>query len=281
MNSVDTMNGARSLVLDDNVGERMIPEVFGRFAFWEHVYRYAYASRFVNGKRVLDIACGEGYGAAALQKAGATQVIGVDISEAACVHARRKYGIDARPGTAENIPLAARSVDVIVSFETIEHVPDPQRFLDECVRILVPGGRLIISTPNKGVYNRDDQWRNPHHCSEMTEVEFSSALQARFCDIQFSTQHPDYAPWWSARSFISDNSPWRRVRGFGRVRQVLQSAVCPEAVKEPTEAERNSVLELILQVERRPRRFLNPYSLRPRRRWTGEKAIYTVATGIR
>src|ERR1019366_10458411 len=122
------------------------------WTFWEHVYRYAFACRFVRGKRVLDIACGEGYGAAALQKAGAAHVIGVDVSESICLHARSKYGLDARPGTAEQIPLADGSVDVIVSFETIENVPDTGRFLDECVRILVPGGRLIISTPNKGIY---------------------------------------------------------------------------------------------------------------------------------
>src|SRR5690349_799341 len=138
------MNTSESLVLEPTA-ERMVPENSDLFTFWEHVYRYAFASRFVSGKRVLDIACGEGYGAAALQKAGAAQVIGVDISEAVCLHARNKYGIDARPGTAEQIPLLDRSIDVIVSFETIEHVPDPHRFLDECVRILVPGGRLIIS----------------------------------------------------------------------------------------------------------------------------------------
>src|SRR5437879_3140866 len=110
----------------------MVPESAGTPTFWEHIYRYAFASRFVKGKRVLDIACGEGYGAAALQKAGAAHVIGVDISESVCLHARTKYGLDARPGTAEQIPVADESVDVIVSFETIEHVPDTAHFLDEC-----------------------------------------------------------------------------------------------------------------------------------------------------
>src|ERR1700757_801313 len=161
----------QSLILDDNNGERMIPETYGGATFWEHVYRYAFASRFAKGKRILDIACGEGYGAAALQEAGATHVIGVDISESVCQHAHKKYGLDARPGTGEQIPLQDKSVDVIVSFETIEHVRDAIRFMDECFRVLAPGGTLIISTPNKGVYS----WGgapNPHHCSEMTEDEF-------------------------------------------------------------------------------------------------------------
>src|ERR1035437_10505448 len=117
----------RNLLIHEPTGERMVPESADLFTFWEHVYRYAFASRFVKGKRVLDIACGEGYGAAALQKAGAAHVIGVDISESVCLHARSKYGLDARRGTAEQIPLPDRSVEVIVSFETIEHVPEPNR----------------------------------------------------------------------------------------------------------------------------------------------------------
>ena len=90
----------------ENNAERMVPESSGSFTFWEHVYRYAFACRLAEGKRVLDVACGEGYGAAALRKAGAAQVIGVDISEEVCLHARRKYGLDARAGSCRE--FAAR-----------------------------------------------------------------------------------------------------------------------------------------------------------------------------
>src|ERR1700722_8417852 len=128
---LEETNPAMQLVLDDNGGERMVPESADTLTFWEHIYRYGFALHYVPGKRVLDIACGEGYGAASLQKAGAAQVIGVDVSESACSHARGKYGIDARVGSAEKIPLPDKSVDVVVSFETIEHVRDPGRFLDE------------------------------------------------------------------------------------------------------------------------------------------------------
>jgi SAM-dependent methyltransferase len=276
-----SINHENSLVLEPT-NERMIPEIYGGgFTFWEHVYRYAFASRFVKGKRVLDIACGEGYGAAALQKADAVHVIGVDISESVCLHARNKYGLDARPGTAEQIPLPNDSVDVVVSFETIEHVPNPNRFLDECVRVLTAGGMLIISTPNKGIYTWPGGAQNPYHCSEMTEEEFSSALGSRFRDARFYTQHPDFAPWWSIRTFVSDNTAWGRVRGFRRFRRAIQEAVAPEAVKDPTDEQRRSILELILRLGRKPHQFLNPYALRPRRKWNREKPIYTVATAIR
>lgn len=275
------MNHIESPILEDNAGERMIPEIYGGFTFWEHVYRYAFASRFVKGRRVLDIACGEGYGAAALQKAGAIHVIGIDISESVCLHARKKYGLDARPGTGEQIPLQDSSVDVVVSFETIEHVANPNRFLDECLRVLTAGGMLIISTPNKGIYAGPGGAQNPHHCSEMTEEEFSSALLSRFRDCQFYTQHPDFAPWWSIRTFVSDNTSWANLRGFKKVRRAIQKAVAPEAVKDPTDEQRKSLSELILRLGRKPHQFWNPYALRRRREWTREKSTYTVATAIR
>ncbi|MHB8559070.1 MAG: class I SAM-dependent methyltransferase [Candidatus Acidiferrales bacterium] len=274
------MNHTNSLALEDT-GERMVPEFSGRPTFWEHVYRYAFAADFVKGKRVLDIACGEGYGGAALKKAGAAHVIGVDIAEDVCLHARNRYGLDTRLGTAGQIPLGDASVDVVVSFETIEHVPDTPRFLDECVRVLVPGGRLIISTPNKDIYARVGVARNPYHCSEMTEVEFASALRSRFHDLHFYTQGPYSAAWWSTRALICENTPWNRIPGFWRMRRAFQYKFSPEAISDPTDEQRKSILELILRVARRPHQLLNPFALRSEREWAREKPTYIIATGIR
>lgn len=163
----------------DHTGERMVPEKADNATFWEHIHRYRFATQFVNKKSVIDIACGEGYGTAALQRAGASNIIGVDISEETCSHARRKYGVDARVGDAMKIPLADKSVDVVISFETIEHVPDPARFLDECVRVLKKNGIAVISTPNASVYF-EGTGSNPFHCSEMKENEFLDLLKSRF-----------------------------------------------------------------------------------------------------
>ena len=163
----------------DFTGERMVPEHTPANVFWEHFYRYRFATRFVKDKRVLDIACGEGYGTAALKNAGTASIIGIDVSQEACEHAQAKYGIDARIGQAENIPLPSQSVDVIVSFETIEHIERPEAFIAECVRLLVSGGILIISTPNREVHGEEGSG-NPFHCSEMTEEEFVSLLSSRF-----------------------------------------------------------------------------------------------------
>jgi SAM-dependent methyltransferase len=269
-----------SLILEPT-DERMVPESSDLFTFWEHVHRYAFAARFVKGKRVLDIACGEGYGAAALQKAGAAHVIGVDISESVCLHARSKYGLDARRGTAEQIPLPDRSVEVIVSFETIEHVPEPNRFLDECVRILVPGGRLIISTPNKEIYGKRRDEPNPFHCSEMTQEEFRSALGSRFRDTNIYTQRPDSAAWWSARTLVCENTPWARIRGFRRLRRAAQRRFFPEAIQSPTEEQRRSTVNMILDVAQKRRSLLSPYIVRLQHTWHREKPFYIIATAVR
>lgn len=259
-------------------GERMVPESADLYTFWEHVYRYAFASRFVKRKRVLDIACGEGYGAASMQRAGAVQVIGVDVSEAVCQHAQAKYGIDARPGSAERIPLPDRSVDMIVSFETIEHVPDPSRFLDECVRVLVPGGGLIISTPDKEIYGRSAP--NPYHCSEMTAQEFASALSVRFESACFYTQRSYSAAWWSDRTLACDNPPWGVVRGSRRVRRAIQRWFVPEVMNAPREEQRSGVIDTILRVARTPHTPINPYVVRRQRRWDREKSLYLLAVAV-
>lgn len=273
------MSHSAPLILDDNLGERMVPESTDMSTFWEHVYRYAFALQFVKGKRVLDIACGEGYGGAAFQKAGASHVIGIDVSESVCLHARNKYGLDTRQGTAEQISLADGSVDVVVSFETIEHVPNPNRFLDECVRVLAPGGRLIISTPDKAIYGRMVQ--NPHHCSEMTREEFASALSSRFHDTRFYTQRLRSAPWWSIKTLACENPPWGFIRGSRRLRRALQRRIIPQGFKEPTDKQRRSTVETILKVSGSRTGLLNPYFVRPQESWHREESVYMVAVAVR
>lgn len=264
----------------ERTGERMVPESSDGSTFWEHVYRYAFACRFVAGKRVLDVACGEGYGAAALRAVGAANVIGVDISSEACDHARRKYGIDARLGSAEQIPLADASVDVVVSFETIEHVPDPAQFLAECRRVLATGGQLIISTPNKDVYSRPERgWSNPYHCSEMTEEEFISSLGLCFQGIRLYTQRPHRAAWWSSRALTAEAALGLRI--YDRVRRSAQFRCFPRSVYEPSAKERESIVEEIVAASGHWTHPLNRYAVRPRLRWGDERATYFVARATR
>jgi ubiquinone/menaquinone biosynthesis C-methylase UbiE len=258
--------------------ERMLPEEAHGRIFWEHIARYRFAKDFVRGKRLLDIACGEGYGASSLAKAGAVSVIGVDVAGEVCEHARQKYGIDARTGDAQAIPLPDRSVDVIVSFETIEHVDSPAVFLQECARVLAPPGMLIVSTPNRPVYSGEHS-RNPFHRVELDEQEFLDLLQSRFKSIRLYVQFPQSAAWWSYRSLAAERSPWLRIKGYWR----LSSWLCPAIRSDVSQAARDAADEIILARDRFPASLFNPYIVRPRSKRSRERPyiFIAVAQGVR
>jgi SAM-dependent methyltransferase len=260
-----------------NFTERMVPDAAHARTFWEHIARYRFAKDFVRGKRVLDIACGEGYGTAALAKAGAASVTGVDISPEICTHAQRKYGLDARVGDARSIPVLDRSIDLVVSFETIEHVDNPAAFLNECVRVLVPEGTLIVSTPNRPVYSGDGG-KNPFHQLEFDEREFVDLLRPRFKTVQLYTQFPQWAVWWSSRSLAAERSPWLRIKGFWR----LSSWLCPALRNHVEPALREAADHAILARDTFPSSLFNPYIVRKRLESNREQPyiLVAVADGI-
>ncbi len=137
-------------VLKDT-GERMVPDFHkGKLLYAEHLIRYACARDLVRGKVVLDIASGSGYGSALLAETAA-QVHGMDASAEAVAYANEQFGapnIEFAVADAVNIPLPDHSIDVVITFETIEHIDDYAKFVSEIRRILKPGGLAIISTPN-------------------------------------------------------------------------------------------------------------------------------------
>ena len=169
-------------------GERFVPGIVGEIET-EHVSRYVFASGLCAGKRVLDIACGEGYGSAMLAQV-ASDVVGVDIDEATVGHAERTYGREGlrfAVGSCEKIPAKKDSFDVVVSFETIEHIEDHAQFMREVRRVLRPGGVFVCSTPDKSVY-LSGQERNPFHKKELTAEEFVALLGKRFTNTAFYAQ---------------------------------------------------------------------------------------------
>src|SRR5215469_3958527 len=153
----------------------------------EHLARYAFASRLARGKRVLDAACGSGYGSAELAKSGLS-VLGVDQSSDAMGYARENYRlpnlrfVQASVGA---LPYADASFDLVVAFEVIEHLEDRHGFLLEVRRVLVPTGQFIVSTPNKLYYGetRDRVGPNPFHHHEFEFAEFRDELSAVFPHI--------------------------------------------------------------------------------------------------
>jgi ubiquinone/menaquinone biosynthesis C-methylase UbiE len=162
-------------------GERYVPALKGQI-YYEHLHRYAIAARFCAGKRVLDIASGEGYGAALLAQTAA-DVVGVDLDEDSVEHARRTYyasNLRFLRGCVTEIPLADASIDVVASFETIEHVVEHERMLDELRRVLAPGGVVVLSSPNKLVYSDGPSFSNPFHVKELYFSELRDLLVRRF-----------------------------------------------------------------------------------------------------
>ena len=131
--------------------ERMVPEFHkGTLMYAEHITRYLCAQQLVQGKSVLDIASGSGYGTKILAKK-AKIAYGVDIDKNSIEYARENYNaknIEYIAGDGGAIPLPDDSVDVVVTFETIEHIKDYERFIREIKRVLKPDGLAIISTPN-------------------------------------------------------------------------------------------------------------------------------------
>lgn len=170
----------------DWTGERLVTSVTGFHGTIEHLHRYALAVELAKNKRVLDIACGEGYGSNLLSKV-ADSVYGVDISDEAVTHASQKYkanNLQFYTGSTSNIPLPDSSVDLVVSFETIEHHDEHERMMEEIKRVLSPGGILMISSPEKSVYKTRDPG-NEFHIKELTIEEFKGILNSffRYVDI--------------------------------------------------------------------------------------------------
>lgn len=162
-------------------GERYLPE-FDRDWTLEHLHRYLLACELAAGKTVLDIACGDGYGAAMLAR-HAAQVTGVDIDTPTVERARGKYVADNLrflQGSATDIPLDDDSVDLVISFETIEHLMEQDRMLYEIRRVLRPEGFLIISSPDKYEYSDVPGYHNEFHLKELYRQEFEALLQKHF-----------------------------------------------------------------------------------------------------
>lgn len=152
-----------------------------------HVARYHLAAGFVRPNDVvLDVACGLGYGSAVIAaNSDATRVIGVDLDDHAVRYATAMTSavwpqVEFRAGDATDLAfLPDRSVDLITSFETLEHVPDPEALLVEFDRVLKPAGRVIVSVPHMWVDETGED-PNPFHLHVYDWPKLRSQLAARF-----------------------------------------------------------------------------------------------------
>lgn len=175
----------------EQTGERFLPAMGLQMSI-EHWHRYFLAAKFARGADVLDLACGQGYGSHYLSTY-AKSVIGVDVDAATIAEAAAAYSapnLRYLQGSVEAIPLPPQSVDLVVSFETIEHVSGEQQaaFFTEVRRVLRPAGKLVISTPDKAVYSTARNYANPFHVREYERDEFIKELTDRFAHVEVAGQ---------------------------------------------------------------------------------------------
>lgn len=149
-----------------------------------HLERYNFASKFVKGKAVLDVACGVGYGSQILLDAGAERVFGVDINENAVEYAKTHYTPEFKTMDATKMDFPDESFDVVVSFSTIEHLINWLDFLKEVKRVLKKDGLLMISISNK----KFSLSKYRFHLTKFKKEDFLSILQSNFMDIDVFSQ---------------------------------------------------------------------------------------------
>lgn len=191
-------------------GERLETFVYNRDST-EHLHRYAIASDYIDDKVVLDIASGEGYGSNILSRK-AKYVYGVDIDNTTVQLAKLKYkknNLEFLVGTASGIPLEDDSIDVVVSFETIEHHDEHDKMMIEIKRVLKPEGLLIISTPDKLYYTDERNYNNEYHIKELYKQEFKDLISKYFKRIQLLSQK-----YVSGTSIIQEDNTANELRFF-------------------------------------------------------------------
>ena len=168
--------------------ERIVPDETGPGIVAIHLKRYDFARQFCAGAEVLDGACGVGYGTAYLAET-AGHVVGVDVSTEAIEYARRRYAapnVEFRVADLLELDLPDRRFGAVCSFETIEHLTDPERWIAHAARVLRDDGVFVASTPNaRETTHRPD---NPHHEVELSRADFEALLRRSFGEVELFGQ---------------------------------------------------------------------------------------------
>jgi SAM-dependent methyltransferase len=201
-------------------GERFTPECV-REIWYEHWHRYVFARRIVVGKRVLDAACGEGFGSALLADAAA-EVVGLDIDAASIAHARERYAARANlryeQGDATLLDFAPGSFDVVVSFETLEHIAAQEQLLAAFARVLTDDGVLVISSPDKHQYSEVAGFKNEFHVRELYRDELLDLLKPHFAAIRLYGQKLLFqSAVWALDAGGGSCEAWTADKGGGKI----------------------------------------------------------------
>jgi SAM-dependent methyltransferase len=182
-----------SIFSERNTKNAFIP----KWVLIEHAERYWFANQFLKNKIVVDCACGTGIGTQIYAQSEPQKIYAFDISEDAVVEAKKNNDsllVEISCSSATSLPIENSSVDVYVSFETIEHIHEDNEYLKEAARILKPNGIFICSTPNRSISNPGTHINqkpiNPYHIREYARREFLESLNAHFTVTDVYGQNP-------------------------------------------------------------------------------------------
>lgn len=175
-------------------GERIYPEkcqtAEDYVLYLKHMFAYEYAKGFIQpNAKVLEVGCGAGYGTAMLADRKDLQITGLDVDASVVESANKRYPSENCHYMAfdgSRLPFQNEEFDAVISFQVIEHVDDDESFLKEMSRVLKPGGRAIVVTPNRSYRLRKDQkpW-NPFHVREYDAETFGKLIRPAFpgCEV--------------------------------------------------------------------------------------------------
>lgn len=248
-------------------GERCVPWAPDVLVVYEHLHRYLWAARLVEGRRVLDLGSGEGFGAAILSD-WAAEVEGIDVDETSVAHARLNYSasnLKFSVGDARDLSrFDDGSFGAVLAFEVIEHLTQQEQLVAEIARVLAPDGLVVISTPDRLAYNQGRAQENPFHLRELTLEELERLLKANFPYASVWCQRPITGSTISALAvsgpasdramrtfFVEKGDPgWRVVADVSPLYLIAAASKeqLPEWPSDSTLADAD--LELLRQVER-------------------------------
>lgn len=204
--------------MSESTGERVSLEssqqsIEELLIYFLHERTYRHAMTYVEGKTVLEFGCGDGYGTRMLAER-AVQVTGIDVSLQTIEAARLKYAArnlhfqHVRDVSEADLPFAERTFDVVVSFQVIEHVASPDRYLMEAARVLKKGGVILVSTPNAAarLLPFQNPW-NKFHLKEYTPAQLKDQLAHHFHDIRLNglSFQP---PWLEVETRRANRNKW-------------------------------------------------------------------------
>ena len=168
-------------------GERTLPDVpEENYWYRRHLAVYEWIAAQTKGLRVVDMACGEGYGSAVLARAGARSVVGVDANPEAHEHARLRYTDANLRFERDMVERFDAPCDAVVFLQTIEHVQDPGALLDRFRALVGDGGVAFVSTPNVLTLAPPgaDRSDNPWHVYEYRPEEFAALCRAHCASVR-------------------------------------------------------------------------------------------------